>query len=196
MKSPTSEQKVKYSYADYRQWEDDERWELIDGVPYNMAPAPSTKHQEILGNIFALFFNYLNGKPCKVYVAPFEVRLSESDRDEETYHVVQPDLSVICDRHKIDDRGCKGAPDLIVEVLSPGMSVKRDKIYKYRLYEQFQVKEYWIVDPYNEYIEVYQLKDQQYRDRQVFVRGNQFRVHIFDDFTLDVNDIFQDEGFE
>lgn len=195
MKASIYGQKTKYSYADYLKWNDDERWELIDGIPYNMAPAPSSKHQEILGNIFGIFYNYLNGKPCRAYLAPFEVRLSEHNHDHETFHVVQPDLSIVCDRKKIDERGCKGAPDLIVEVLSPGISAKRDKIYKFDLYEKFKVKEYWIVDPHNENIEVYTLQDDQFGEREVYARGDLFNVSIFDDCEIDVNNIFKEEPF-
>ncbi|MBA4493767.1 Uma2 family endonuclease [Paenactinomyces guangxiensis] len=196
MKVPTFKPNTKYSYDDYLKWNDDQRWELISGIPYNMAPAPSSRHQEILGNIFGLFFNYLKGKTCKAYLAPFEVRLSENDSDRETFNVVQPDLSIICDRKKIDERGCKGPPDLIVEVLSPGLSAKRDKIYKYDLYENYKVKEYWIVDPYNENIEVYILGVDQFDERQVYARGDQFKVSIFKDLEVNLDDVFGDEPFD
>jgi Uma2 family endonuclease len=196
MKSPTFEQNTRYSYKEYLEWDQDERWELIDGIPYSMAPAPSSKHQEILGNIFALFYNYLSDKRCKVYMAPFDVRLSDCDDEHETFNVVQPDLSVICDLRKIDERGCKGSPDLIVEVLSPGLAAKRDKILKFELYQRYKVKEYWIVDPYNENIEVYLLENQGYGDRQVYVKGDVFTVSIFRDLLVDLNQIFRDESFD
>jgi len=193
MKVPTFEPNTRYSYKDYLLWDKEERWELIDGVPYNMTPAPSSKHQEVLGHIFVLFYNYLIDKRCKAYLAPFEVRLSNSDKAEEIYNVVQPDLSVICNRHKIDDRGCKGSPDLIVEVLSPGLSAKRDKVVKYELYEKYKIKEYWIVDPYNENIEVFTLENGHYQGRDVYVKGDVFTVSIFRDLLVDVNQIFRDE---
>jgi Uma2 family endonuclease len=196
MKSPTSEKNIRYSYRDYLTWDQDERWELIEGIPYNMTPAPSSKHQEILGNIFVLFYQYLSGRRCKAYLAPFEVRLSDEESDEQTFNVVQPDLSIICDPKKIDERGCKGSPDLIVEVLSPGIAAKRDKIIKFELYQKYKIKEYWIVDPFNENVEVYLLKDDSFSNRQVYVKGDVFTVSIFTDLLIDMNRIFKDESFE
>jgi Uma2 family endonuclease len=195
VKAPTFQSNIKYTYLDYLQWDDDQRWEIIDGVPHNMAPAPSSKHQEILGNIFALFHQYLRDKGCKAYVAPFEVRLSETGKDHQTYNVVQPDLSIICDRQKIDERGCKGAPDLIVEVLSPGVAAKRDKIVKFELYQKFGVKEYWIVDPYNENVEVFVLEEDRYGNRQVYAKGDVFTVSLFRDLLVDLEQVFQEESF-
>ncbi|WP_241154351.1 Uma2 family endonuclease [Staphylospora marina] len=196
MKAPTFHEGIKYSYRDYLQWDDEQSWEIIDGVPHNMAPAPSSKHQEVLGNVFALFHQYLKGKRCKVYIAPFEVRLSESGLDEETFNIVQPDLTVVCDRKKIDERGCNGTPDLIVEVLSPGMAAKRDKIVKFELYERFGVKEYWIVDPYHENVEVFLLEEGKFGNRQVYVKGDVFAVSLFGDLLIDLNAVFQEESFE
>jgi Uma2 family endonuclease len=195
VKIPIYRQGVKVSYADYLEWEDDERWELIDGVPHNMAPAPSTRHQEVLGNLFAFFFQYFRDRRCRVYMAPFEVRLSESGLDKETYNVVQPDLSVICDRSKVDERGCKGAPDLIVEVLSPGMSAKRDKVIKFELYQKYKVREYWIADPANELVEVYVLQGDHFRERKVYGRGDVFTSVLFKDLLIDLNQVFSD-GFD
>ena len=105
-----------YTYSDYEKWDDGNRWELIDGVPYMMSPAPSPRHQEISTNLVILLGIYLKGKTCKVYAAPFDVRLN-ADSGYDT--VVQPDISVICDPGKIDECGCKGAPDMVVEILSP-----------------------------------------------------------------------------
>ncbi|MBH8604890.1 Uma2 family endonuclease [Thermoactinomyces sp. CICC 10522] len=196
MKSPAYETNTRYSYRDYLSWDPDERCELIDGLPYNMTPAPSSKHQEILGNIFVLFYQYLSGKRCKVYLAPFEVRLSEKEEDEHTFNVVQPDLSIICDPRKIDERGCKGSPDLIVEVLSPGIAAKRDKTDKFELYQKYKIKEYWIVDPFNENVEVFLLENNRFANRQVYVKGDVFTVSIFSDLLIDLNRIFKDESFE
>ena len=151
--------KKKYTYKDYYSWNDDERWELIDGIPYNMTPAPNTFHQEILGELFRNFLPYFKGKPCKVYFAPFDILLSDlKNPDDDIVNVVQPDLSVICDQNKIDKRGCLGAPDMIIEILSPS-TTKNDLSAKYILYEKFGVKEYWIVYPGNKVIHAYQLDD-------------------------------------
>ena len=106
-----------FTYGDYLQWDDGERWELIDGVPYNMSPAPNRRHQEISGELHRQLATYLLDMPCNVYASPFDVRLPESDEAENDIStVLQPDISVICDSHKLDDAGCIGAPDLIVEI--------------------------------------------------------------------------------
>jgi Uma2 family endonuclease len=181
---------VKYSYADYLQWDGNQRWELVDGIPYNMSPAPSSIHQEVSGNIFRLFGNYLFNKPCGVYSAPFDVRLSEKEEDQEIFHVVQPDIVIICDPHKIDKRGAKGAPDLIVEVLSPGTAVKRDRMDKFYLYEKYGVREYWIVDPLHETIEVYLLQENHFGKQQLFTKGDVIEVSIFENLTVDLHDVF------
>jgi Uma2 family endonuclease len=136
-----------FTYADYCQWPEDERWELIDGEAYDMSPAPSRRHQELVGEIFRQIANFLEGRPCKVYVALFDVRLPAGDEaDAEVRTVVQPDILVICDSGKLDDAGCRGAPDWIVEVLSPGTAAK-DQIRKRELYERHGIREYWLVHP-------------------------------------------------
>jgi Uma2 family endonuclease len=193
MSFPKFEPDTKYSYRDYLKWNDDQRWELIDGIPYNMTPAPSEKHQRISRELTAEFAMYLRGKSCEVYDAPFDVRLSESEKDEETYHVVQPDIVVICDRAKIDTKGCKGAPDLIVEILSPGQAAKKDKETKFRLYQKFGVKEYWIVDPFLENIDVYKLDNGSYGERQIYTKEDRISVGIFEDFAIDLQVVFGDE---
>jgi Uma2 family endonuclease len=181
---------VQYSYADYLQWDDDQRWELIDGIPYNMSPAPSDTHQRVSGNIFALFHHYLLDKACEVRSAPFDVRLSEKDQNQAISNIVQPDISIICDSHKMDERGCKGAPDLIVEILSLGTAVKRDRRDKFRLYEKYGVREYWIVDPIHEAIEVYLLQENRFGEQQVYAKGDVIEVSIFEDYKVDLHDVF------
>ena len=109
-----------HSYADYLGWPDDERYELIDGVAYVMTPAPGRRHQEVVVEMLRQIADALEGGPCRVYVAPFDVRLPRhGEADEQVDTVVQPDLSVICDEGKLDERGCRGAPDWVVEVISP-----------------------------------------------------------------------------
>ncbi|MFC0212551.1 Uma2 family endonuclease [Paenibacillus chartarius] len=148
-----------YTYADYCTWPDEERVELIDGVMHNMSPAPNRRHQEILGALHGQFWTYLQGKSCKVYMSPFDVRLPRGDEpDEQVMTVVQPDLSVICDRNKLDDKGCRGAPDLVVEILSPS-NPKHDLVRKLRLYERAGVREYWVVFPLDRIVQVYGLND-------------------------------------
>ena len=114
-----------FTYGDYLKWDDSERWELIDGIAYNMTPAPSRFHQQVSIELCFQLVNHLRDTTCKVYAAPFDVRLLEADEaDESVTTVVQPDISVICDPSKLDDRGCKGSPDLIVEILSPATARK------------------------------------------------------------------------
>jgi len=137
----------KFSYGDYLTWPEEERWELIDGVAYNMTPAPSVAHQRIVRELLTQINELLRDGPCEVFAAPFDVRLPEADEgDAEITTVVQPDLAVICDPIKLDERGCRGAPDLIMEVISPSTAAK-DQIYKVALYERHGVKEYWLVHP-------------------------------------------------
>jgi len=132
----------RYTYADYLTWDDDKRWELIDGVPYLMS-APTRRHQKIGGNLFSLLWNFLRGKPCEVYYSPFDVRLNADTLDDT---VVQPDIVVICDEANLDDAGCKGVPDLVIEILSPPTS-RYDRITKFNKYLEVGVREYWIIDP-------------------------------------------------
>ncbi|MBI4778088.1 Uma2 family endonuclease [Candidatus Desantisbacteria bacterium] len=130
----------RFTYGDYLKWPDEERWELIDGVAYDMSPAPSRRHQEVVGELFRQFATYLLGKSCKVYVAPFDVRLPECDEaDEDIITVVQPDIIVVCDRDKLDDKGGRGAPDIVIEILSP-WTAKKDLRTKYNLYERHRVR--------------------------------------------------------
>jgi len=176
----------RYTYSDYCTWGDDERWELIDGVPYNMSPAPTNAHQSISMSLSREFGVYLKGKACKVFHAPFDVRLN-FDKGDDT--VVQPDLSVICDPKKLENgKGCKGAPDLVIEILSPS-TTKRDKMIKFNKYLDAGVREYWIVDGEVGLIEVYTLKDGAYQTA-VFGDDGVISVGIFDDLEISLVDIF------
>jgi Uma2 family endonuclease len=147
-----------YTYDDYAKWPDDARYELIEGVPYLMSPAPSRVHQVISGAIFVQIYNYLDGKQCEVYSAPFDVRLNA---DEEDDTVVQPDILVVCEQDKLDDKGAKGAPDVVIEILSPS-TASHDSLIKLNLYRKYGVKEYWIVDPVTKIVTVLLLKNGEY----------------------------------
>jgi len=178
---------IKYTYDDYYQWDDGDRWELIDGVPYMMSPAPSSTHQRISMNLSTAFSVYLQGKKCEVFAAPFDVRLNSEGADNT---VVQPDISIICDPEKTkDDQGCKGAPDLIVEILSPS-TAKMDRIVKFKLYEKAKVKEYWIVDPFHNMVEVFTLKGESYQS-QLYAAEDIISVGIFDSLEVDLGTIFE-----
>lgn len=142
-----------YTYADYLNFPDDERWEIIDGVAYSMAPAPSSAHQDVSGELHAQVRTQLRGKPCKVFAAPFDVRFEDS---EKTDKVVQPDLLVVCDRSKITPRGLIGAPDWIGEILSSSTAGK-DQILKRGLYEKHGVREYWLVHPVDRVVTIHRM---------------------------------------
>ena len=151
-----------HTYADYCSWPDDVRYELIDGVAYAMGPAPVRRHQGILGEVFRQVANVLAGSPCRPYIAPFDVRLPKADEiDNDVDTVVQPDLVVICDRAKLDDKGCRGAPDWVVEVLSPS-TAGHDQILKRALYQRVGVREYWLVHPADRIVTIYTLKEGTY----------------------------------
>ncbi len=146
-----------HTYGEYRSWPEDVRYELIDGVAYAMAPAPSPLHQLVLGELHRQVANILKDRPCHVYLAPFDVRLPKGDEaDDAVDTVVQPDLSVICDTAKLDDAGCRGAPDWVVEVLSQS-TAGHDQILKRAAYERAGVREYWLVHPVDRVVAVYRL---------------------------------------
>jgi Uma2 family endonuclease len=130
-----------YNYADYLQWTFDGMVELINGKIFKMAPTPSSKHQLLSGNLFGILWNYLKGKPCQVVSAPFDVRLSKYKEDKLIDSVVQPDLCIICDPTKIDEKGCNGAPDMVIEILSP-FSEERDTKLNYKLYDDLVENKY------------------------------------------------------
>jgi Uma2 family endonuclease len=180
-----------YSYADYLKWEFQDRLELIKGKIYNMSPAPATRHQQISSKIFARIWNYLDGHDCQVFAAPFDVRLPvRSQKNTDVRTVVQPDICVICDSNKIDTKGCLGAPDLIIEILSPGNSKKEMKD-KYEVYEESSVKEYWLVDIANECVFVYVLdKTGKYIGLKPFVTEDIIESSTLIGFRISTQDIF------
>ena len=153
---------IRHSYADYLTWPDDLRYELIDGVAYLMSPAPARRHQEIVGEVFRQASNRLVGKPCRAFIAPFDVRLPKANEaDEEVDTVVQPDVLVVCDAGKLDARGMRGAPDWVVGVLSPATS-SHDQTIKLATYERAGVPEVWLVHPADRLVTVYRLEDGAY----------------------------------
>ncbi|NLO21044.1 MAG: Uma2 family endonuclease [Syntrophomonadaceae bacterium] len=189
---PFDNRKEKYTYADYLNWPDGERWEIINGETYMMSPAPSSEHQRILMEIASQLHTYLRDKGCTVFPAPFDVRLPRGEEDdEEIDNVVQPDLVVICDRSKIDKRGCKGAPDLIIEILSYS-TAKKDLNEKFNLYEQAGVKEYWVVFQSEEVVEVYQSNDNmRYEKTGTYESNDQIKVGILPELEINLSLVFQ-----
>ena len=138
-----------YTYSDYKNWPDDERWEIIEGEAFQMSPAPGTKHQEMVVEMTRQIANFLEGKDCSVFSGPVDVFLpARGESEDETSTVVQPDLAVVCDKSKITERGIKGPPDIMIEVLSP-YGRKRDLLYKLHAYEKTGVREYWIVHDFD-----------------------------------------------
>jgi Uma2 family endonuclease len=184
----------RYSFADYLTWMDDKRRELFEGFIKIMSPAPGKFHQSISGDIFYNFKKYLYLKPCQVFHAPFDVRLPKNGEkdDKDIYTVVQPDICVICDKSKLDEKGCLGAPDLIVEIISPS-TADRDVKDKYELYENSGVKEYWIVFPYEKVVSVHVLnKLGKYEQKGMYAPGRTIDVGIFEgQMQLNIDDIFR-----
>jgi Uma2 family endonuclease/Arc/MetJ-type ribon-helix-helix transcriptional regulator len=183
----------RYTYADYLGWPEDERWEIIDGIPYNMSPAPSYDHQSISAALTSLFYFYLKGKPCKVLAAPFDLRNPPwpDAPDEEIRDVVQPDLLVVCDRSKLDKRGCKGSPDLVAEILSP-LTSQKDVTAKFDLYERIGIREYWVIRPDERSVTVFLPGSNQRFDRtRIYKGGDSVPVEIFNgDLVIDLAEIF------
>lgn len=180
-----------YSYADYLSWQLDETVELIRGKVFKQAAAaPRRVHQEISMILSNKLYEFLKGKTCKVYVAPFDVRLPVSSRKHEDIDtVVQPDLCVICDPEKLDELGCVGAPDLIVEILSPGNN-KKELQLKYEVYEASGVKEYWVVHPDERSLLIYTLEAGKYRPSQLFTFGDHVESQVLAGFVLDLDEVF------
>jgi len=179
------------SYSDYLQW-DKGRWELIDGEVFDMTPAPSRQHQKISGELFAEIHQKLKDSHCEVYAAPFDVRLPDHDQvsDAEIMTVVQPDIVVVCDLAKLDDRGCLGAPELVIEILSPATAVK-DLKNKRELYERHGVGEYWLVHPLDKLFRVYVLgADGRYGKDEIYADDDVIVSHTVEGVSIDLVDIF------
>jgi Uma2 family endonuclease len=159
-----------WTYKDYLGWVEDKRWELIEGKAYNMTPAPSWRHQQVVGELFFQIRSALEGHPCKIVASPIDVRLAEpSTADEDAVNVVQPDIAIVCDSSKIDEHGIKGSPDIVIEVLSPG-SATHDTIEKRALYERYGIPEYWIVDIENQRVFILILDDGHYSSPETLER--------------------------
>ncbi len=184
----------RWTYADYLNWPDDERWEIIDGVAYAMSPAPGRRHQELSVELGRQFANHLKCKPCKLFSAPFDVRLAErlGMSDDKVETVVQPDLLVVCDSSKLDERGCNGPPDLIIEITSPSTG-KNDLTIKFDLYQRHGVKEYWIVHPAEQTVMVFKLLENgMYGVPGRFGGSDQIDVPLLGELVIALGDVFAD----
>lgn len=184
-----------YTFADYLTWQFKERVELIKGKIFKMA-MPSEKHQRVSGNLYGLVWAHLKGQPCKAYHPPFDVRLVKPPylrkvTDKSIYTVVQPDLTVVCDMSKVDDKGCLGAPHLVVEILSPSTGDK-DLNEKKDIYEFSEVPEYWIVHPQDGTVVVYLLNDQnKYVIDGFYAYNAKIKAHSIPNLEIDLNDVFE-----
>lgn len=174
----------RYTWTEYQTWSDDERWELIDGVAYNVSPAPSIRHQRVASNFHGVLYRMLAGKSCRPFMAPTDVRLSETD-------VVQPDILVICDPGKITPSHIEGAPELVVEILSPGTSAK-DLREKKWLYQRAGVREYIVVDPLELYVQRFLLSAEgRYGEPEVFGPEDVISLVVLDGLTVDLREILE-----
>jgi len=185
----------RYTYADYLTWLDNQRRELYNGFIKLMSPAPRRMHQNIAGNLYRPISNYLFRKNCKVYFSPFDVRLpiKNKQNDSEIYTVVQPDLCIICNPEKLDDKGCIGAPDMIIEIISKS-SAKNDAIEKYKIYEEAGVLEYWIVYPETGLVHVFLLENGKFQLKKIYASDDKIEVHIFKgELIIDLNEIFENQ---
>jgi Uma2 family endonuclease len=183
-----------YSYADYLKWQFDERVELLLGKLFPMA-GPNTRHQRYSQRVSLQIGNYLTGKPCELFVAPFDVRLPDRLKkpkfDGDIYTVVQPDLCVVCDPAKLDDRGCLGAPDLMIEILSPG-NTKKEMDSKFRLYEAAGVREYWIIEPEDKFVLVYVLRDSEFIGLRPATEETPLTSAVLPGLRIDLAAVFAD----
>jgi Uma2 family endonuclease len=190
--SPMLKKHEIFTYSDYLTWPDDERWELIDGEAYMMSPAPTRRHQEISIELSSQIHQHLKGKSCKVYTAPFDVRLPEKHdaTDDEIETVVQPDIVVICDPDKLDDKGCKGAPDFVVEILSP-RTAEHDLKDKFYLYQRVGVREYWIVNQTDRTLMVFKLNlAGEYGRPEMYGSRDIVAVPLLGDLEIDLAEVF------
>ena len=193
MAVPKGKYKDHFTYLEYKNWKNGERWELIDGEAFDMSPAPGTTHQRISGRLFNCIFNYLESNPCQVFSAPFDVFLPENEEKfDEISTIVQPDIVVICDEAKLHEKGCVGAPEIVIEILSPS-TASRDQITKRDLYERKGVKEYWIVDPAGKIVWQYVLKDNAYGKPAVFDYKGIPSSHVLPDLYLNLRKVFDME---
>lgn len=188
-----------YTYADYLSWQFDDAIELIKGKIMAMSPAPSSEHQGIVTNLGGVLYNFFYKKPCKLFYAPFDVRLYDRKKsivaNQDIYSVVQPDLCVICDKTKIDSKGCLGSPDWIIEILSRDNS-KKEMQLKYQLYQESGVKEYWLVYPGEKAVHQFVLDEQteKYQLLNMYSGEDSATPQLFPDCQIDLSEVFEDDA--
>lgn len=182
-----------YSYADYAMWRLKERIELFKGKIFKMSPAPNIEHQTISLKITNILFQTISNSSCQLFVAPFDVVLlnkKKSTAEKEIFTVLQPDLCIVCDLEKLKDgKKCVGAPDLVIEILSPGNS-KKEMSIKYDLYEEARVKEYWMVHPQDKSVQIFSLKDEKFIGLKPVIENQILNSPLFPDLKMDLRKVF------
>ena len=183
----------KISYADLLKFDDDKRYELIDGVPYLMA-SPSVAHQRVLLEIAKQIGDYLEGKKCEVFISPLDVKLSGAIDDSEEFNVVQPDIMVVCDKDKITEKNIVGAPDLAIEILSPS-NIRHDRMRKLKLYQKFGVREYWMVSIEEQNIMVLTLSEEGiYQIAEACYLDEKVKVNVLDNCFVDLKEFCENNN--
>lgn len=179
-----------YNYRDYLGWPPPERWEIIGGEAYAMTPGPDVDHQRILRDLGTQINVFLQGKACELFLAPFDLLIpAENEADEEVNTVLQPDAFVVCDPAKISRRGCRGAPDWVIEILSPS-TAGRDQIIKRRVYEKAGVKEYWICSPLERLVFVYHLQNGKLNLSEIYDETAKIAVSTLPGLAIDCSRVF------
>ncbi len=173
----------RFSWHEYKDWPEDERWQIIDGQAYCMTAAPNIKHQRVTGNLYASIRGKLKGKPCTTFIAPTDVVFDD-------YNIVQPDVLVVCDKGRITEANIQGAPDLVIEVISPSNSFM-DKKQKLELYERFSVPEYLLVDPVGDLVERYRLVEAKYGRAEIFPWHGELPLVSLPGVTINLWEIFE-----
>ena len=187
---PLPQDNKRYTYEDYLNWPNDERWELIEGVPH-MQAAPAWQHQAITFELGRQFGNYLIGKSCSAFTAPFDLIILDGVIDDgKSKNVVQPDLLVVCNKSGLKGTGYFGTPDLIIEVCSPS-TIRNDKVLKFNKYEKAGVKEYWIVEPEGKFISIFTLQEnKRYGRPEIYTEVDKVKVGIFENLIVDLQLVF------
>ncbi|MBK5274431.1 MAG: Uma2 family endonuclease [Desulfuromonadales bacterium] len=188
MAFPSENEPHRFSLNDYRDWPETERWQIINGQAYNMTAAPNIKHQKLTGNLYSTIREQLKGKPCTPFIAPTDVVFDD-------YNIVQPDVLVVCNKSRIFEANIQGAPDLVIEVLSPSNPLM-DKRLKLQLYERFGVPEYLLVDPQNDLVERYALVEGAYGRAEIFAWNEELPLVALPGITLLLWEIFERDPAE
>ncbi|MBI2354636.1 MAG: Uma2 family endonuclease [Deltaproteobacteria bacterium] len=188
MTFPAEKGPHRFSWNEYKDWPEEERWQIIDGQAYNMTAAPNIRHQRIAGNFYSAIREVLKGKPCVPLFAPTDVVFDD-------YNIVQPDVLVVCDRGKITDANIQGAPDLVIEVISPSNSFM-DKKLKLELYERFGVPEYLLADPLGDLVERYRLVEGKYGRAEIFSWSEELPLVALPGVVINLWEMFERDPAE